>query len=335
MTIEALTSGKFENKSMRSRRRDPQVEISAQPQGSAKFMKQLLRWSAVLRRQFGERVQKVSLDIGAGCPHRQGLRGGGCIFCDERGGGSGAFIQGISLREQVRKGIAGAWKHYGTRSIILYFQSYSATNLPLERFASALQEARDAASAWGANVRAISVSTRPDLLPEPVLNYLEELAERCQIWLELGVQTTDPQGLRWLRRGHGLDSVEQALARLSKTRLRVCAHLIAGIPGEREDQLARSALWLAERGAHALKFHPLYVLRGTPLETLYAAGRFAPLSREKYVERLVKALRELPDGIVLQRLTAGVRPARLVAPKWILDKESLERQIAARFAARL
>lgn len=199
-------------------------------------MKQLLRWSAVLRRQFGERVQKVSLDIGAGCPHRRGLRDGGCIFCDERGGGSGAFIQGVSLREQVRKGIAGAWKHYGTRSIILYFQSYSATNLPLERFASALQEARDAASAWG---------------------------------------------------------------------------------------------------AHALKFHPLYVLRGTPLETLYAAGRFAPLSREKYVERLVKALRELPDGIVLQRLTAGVRPARLVAPKWILDKESLERQIIARFAARL
>ncbi|OON88175.1 TIGR01212 family radical SAM protein [Pyramidobacter sp. YE332] len=294
-------------------------------------MKHLLRWSAVLRRQFGERVQKVSLDIGAGCPHRQGLRGGGCIFCDERGGGSGAFIQGISLREQVRRGIAGAWKHYGTRSIILYFQSYSATNLPLERFASALNEARDAAAALGANVRAISVSTRPDLLPEPVLNYLQELAENCQIWLELGVQTTDPQGLRWLRRGHGLDVVEQALARLSKTRVQTCAHLIAGIPGEREDQLTRSALWLAERGVQALKFHPLYVLRGTPLETLYAAGRFEPLSRKGYVGRLVEALWKLPDGIVLQRLTAGVRPAQLVAPQWILDKESLERQIAARF----
>lgn len=294
-------------------------------------MKHLLRWSAVLRRQFGERVQKVSLDIGAGCPHRQGLRGGGCIFCDERGGGSGAFIQGISLREQVRKGIAGAWKHYGTRSIILYFQSYSATNLPLERFASALDEARDAAAALRANVRAISVSTRPDLLPEPVLNYLQELTENCQIWLELGVQTVDPRGLQWLRRGHGLDVVERALARLNKTRVQTCAHLIAGIPGEREDQLTRSALWLAERGVQALKFHPLHVLRRTPLEALYAAGRFEPLSREGYVERLVEALWELPDGIVLQRLTAGARPAQLVAPQWILDKESLERQIAARF----
>jgi len=294
-------------------------------------MKRLLRWSAVLRQEFGERVQKVSLDIGAGCPHRQGLCDGGCIFCDERGGGSGAFIQGISLREQVRKGTAGAWKHYGTRSIILYFQSYSATNLPLEQFASALNEARDAAAALGANVRAVSVSTRPDLLPEPVLNYLEELAENCRIWLELGVQTTDPKGLQWLRRGHGLDVVERALARLNRTRVQTCAHLIAGIPGEREDQLTRSALWLAERGVQALKFHPLYVLRGTPLETLYTAGQFKPLSREKYVERLVEALWKLPDGIVLQRLTAGARPAQLVAPGWVLDKESLERQIAARF----
>ena len=316
---------------MRSERPNPEKNDFSARQRSAKFMKQLLRWSAVLRRQFGERVQKVSLDIGAGCPHRQGLHGGGCIFCDERGGGSGAFIRGISLREQVRKGIAGAWKHYGTRSIILYFQSYSATNLPLERFAAALNEALDAAAALGANVRAISVSTRPDLLPEPVLDYLQELTELCQVWLELGVQTADPRGLQWLRRGHGLDVVERALARLGKTRVQVCAHLIAGIPGEFEDQLARSALWLTDRGVQALKFHPLCVLRGTALEELYRSGRFAPLSREEYVDRLVDALCRLPDGVVLQRLTAGVRPSRLVAPAWILEKEPLERAIAARF----
>ncbi len=285
----------------------------------------------MLRQQFGERVQKVALDTGAGCPHRRGLTEGGCVFCDERGGGSGAFLKGISVRDQVKKGVEGALRHYRARSIILYFQSYSATNQPLEVFRAHLEEALNAAEEFGAKVRAVSVSTRPDLLPQNVLDYLEDLAPRYETWVELGVQTTDPAGLKWLRRGHGTDAVEDALARLRETNLKTCAHLIAGIPGERQDQLTESALWLAGRGVHALKFHPLHVLRGTPLETLYTAGHFVPLSREDYVSRVVKALCALPDGIILQRLTAGARPAQLVAPSWILEKESIEREISRRF----
>lgn len=298
-------------------------------------MKKLLRWSQVLRETYGERVQKVALDTGAGCPHRHGLTRGGCIFCDENGGGSGAFLRGISLEDQVKKGVQGAWRHYGARSVILYFQSYSATFQPLEQFQRHLKTAVETARGLGACVRGISVSTRPDLLPQGALDVLNVLAERYETWVELGVQTVDPAGLKWLRRGHGLEDVEKALRRLSPTPLKVCAHLIAGIPGEAEDQLTQSALWLAARGVDALKFHPLYVTCRTELERLYRAGKFTPLTEEQYLRRLLDALLALPDGTIIQRLMAGVRPALLVAPQWILDKERLERKITTLFAQSL
>lgn len=298
-------------------------------------MKKILHWSQILRNQYGERVQKVALDIGAGCPNRTGLTQGGCIFCDERGGGSGAFIKKISLSEQIRKGVEGAQKHYKTKAIILYFQSYSATNLPIGEFAKACSEAFTIAKSLGAKVCGISVSTRPDLLPQNTLDYLCEIAEKTETWVELGVQTTDENGLKWLRRGHDLAAVENALSRLIRTNIKVCAHLIAGIPGEAEDQLTQSALWLAERGVDALKFHPLHVLRGTRLEEYYQNGSFVPLSRDAYLQKVVAALIAIPDGIIIQRLNAGVRPRYLTAPEWILDKERLEREIEERFSQAL
>jgi len=294
-------------------------------------MDKILRWSEALRNQFGERVQKVALDTGAGCPNRYGLTRGGCIFCDARGGGSGDYLRGIPLQEQIEKGLKGAQKHYKTKSVILYFQSYSATNVPLAQFSHFCEDAIEYARCLGARVCGFSVSTRPDLLPQPVLDYLSSWSQKLEVWVELGVQTTDPAGLRWLRRGHGIAEIEDALCRLRKTNVKICAHLIAGIPGECEDQLVQSAMWLASRGVHALKFHPLYVLRGTRLEQLYVQGQFRPLEKEQYCQKLIATLKALPEGIIIQRLHAGVRPAHLVAPKWVLDKESLEREIMRRF----
>lgn len=296
-------------------------------------MKTILRWSSVLRQQFGERVQKVTLDIGAGCPNRDGLTSGGCIFCDERGGGDGSFLKGVPLKEQIARGVRGAQKHYKTRSVILYFQSYSATNLPLERFCTALEEALKCAQDLGARVCGIAVGTRPDLLPQSVLDYLDHCSKQYQVWFELGVQTIDEQGLAWLNRRHGLDAVEDAVKRLAQTRLRVCAHLISGLPNEDDEQLKRSALWLVSHGFHALKFHPLHVLKGTVLEKYYEAGQFVPLTKEQYLNRLILALAALPENVIIQRLCAGARPPRLVAPSWVLDKESFEREADKRLAA--
>lgn len=296
-------------------------------------MQQLLHWSSVLRQRYGERVQKVTLDVGAGCPNRVGLRSGGCIFCDERGGGSGAFLAEENIEAQVKKGVNGALNHYRAHSVMIYFQSYSATYLPLLAFETACERALRAAVDCGAHPVGLCVGTRPDLVPTPVLDYLQSLNERLEVWLELGVQTIDERALIWMKRGHGLSAVEDAFNRLRGRGIRTCAHLISGLPGENPHQLRESALWLASRGVNAIKFHPLHVLRGTELERLFLAGQFLPIDRETYLIRLLESLLALPDGIILQRLTAGVRPSVLVAPLWVLEKEPFEREITKRFQA--
>lgn len=291
------------------------------------------KWSSLLKEEFGSRVHKISLDLGAGCPHRKNLREGGCIFCDFRGGGSGALLRGVSLEEQVRRGAAIAINRFKAKKGILYFQSYSASNLPLpylkERIEHALEEASRHLPIVG-----IALGTRPDLVPEEFLLLLKEFLDReLAVWLELGVQTTQEEGLLFLRRGHTMKAVEEALKRASTIpSLRLCAHLIAGIPGEPANQLLRSARWLLARKVSSFKFHPLHVLRDTPLEEIYRQGDFTPLSLEEYSQRVTEVLRECP-GIVVQRLTADAHAPYLVAPLWMEDKNQVLRSIEANLEA--
>ncbi len=293
------------------------------------------RWSSYLKRRFGGRVQKVALDTGAGCPNRRGLTEGGCIFCDALGGGSGAFLQGLSLKEQVYRGIRSVWRKYKTDRIMLYFQGYSATNVSLGAFRSVLEEALTAGQAH-ARVVGLAVGTRPDLVPEAVLDFLRDLELRrgLEVWLELGIQSTHEESLVWLRRGHDMGVVRRALETACERRLRICCHLISGIPGEPARQLAESARTLVDWGARSLKFHPLHVLSGTPLEQLYAEGRFKPIAMEEYLEEVVLALRSVPAETVIQRLSADAFPPRLVAPGWVSRKhvfqDTLERVLEER-----
>ncbi|EFC91437.1 Radical SAM domain protein [Dethiosulfovibrio peptidovorans DSM 11002] len=293
------------------------------------------KWSADLRRRFGYRVQKISLDIGSGCPNRNGLGEGGCVFCDSSGGGNGAWMRGESLELQVRKGMKSAVEHYKAKGCILYFQSYSSTYGPLDRLKEAIEKARVEASrhlpVWG-----LAVGTRPDLVSGEVVSYLSSLCRSdFEVWLELGVQTTDEDGLKWLRRGHDLTCVEDTLDRCLGESFSVSAHLIAGIPGEREDQLLRSARWLLDRGITGLKFHPLYVLRDTPLEDLYMNGLFEPLSMDRYVSKVAEVLALEGSRFVVQRLTADVWGGRLVAPSWLADKNGVMAAIDEKVRSRL
>ena len=293
------------------------------------------KWSADLRRRFGDRVQKISLDIGSGCPNRNGLGEGGCIFCDSSGGGNGAWMRGESLELQVRKGMKSAVEHYKAKGCILYFQSYSSTYGPLGRLKEAIERAQAEATRH-LPVLGLAVGTRPDIVSDEVVSYLSSLCRSdFEVWLELGVQTTDENGLRWLRRGHDLACVEDTLNRCLDEPFSVSAHLIAGIPGERDDQLLRSARWLLDRGVTGLKFHPLYVLRCTPLEDLYMSGRFEPLSMDRYVSKVAEVLALEGSRFVVQRLTADVWGGRLVAPSWLADKNGVMAAIDENVRSRL
>lgn len=284
--------------------------------------KELFRsWSKVLKERWGKRVQKISLDMGAGCPHRDGLKTGGCIFCDYLGGGSGASLRGETLQEQIEKGFKVLAKRYKTDMAILYFQSYSSTNMPLDKLEDAILLAIETGMKLG-QVKGLSVGARPDQIPKEFLDFLASLeGSDMEIWLELGVQTIDPAGLKWLNRGHGFEAVKRSLELIRNyEQIQLCAHLIAGIPGENPKQLAISAKWLCENGAKGLKFHPLHVLKNTPLEQLYINQTYIPLSMEAYIEKVAEALRYISPETIIQRLTADASSDRLVAPKWISQK---------------
>jgi len=286
-----------------------------------------LKWSTLLKEQFGGRVQKISLDIGAGCPHRDGLEKGGCIFCDFRGGGSGAWLEHKDLVLQIEQGIQVARRKYKAEKVILYFQSYTSTNLPLNVLQKRIHESLSLASG-SIEVVGISLGTRPDMVPDDFLDLLVDLdSQGLQVWLELGVQTTDPYGLIWLNRGHGIDEVEECLSRCSGLPINICAHLIAGVKNEKMSQLRDSSLWLVKRGVKALKFHPLHVLKGTVLENMYLAGEYTPLTMEEYAQRVSMALKAVPQDMIIQRLSADAAKQWLIAPEWIIRKSEVIREI--------
>nr|WP_321503798.1 TIGR01212 family radical SAM protein [uncultured Dethiosulfovibrio sp.] len=272
----------------------------------------------------------MCLDTGSGCPNRESLTSGGCVFCDSSGGGTGAWLRGESLEDQIARGMKSALGHYKAKACILYFQSYSATYGSPDRFIEAVERATVAARRF-VPVVGLSVGTRPDLVHPWVVDYLTSLVRPdFQVWLELGVQTTDEKGLLWLRRGHDLKAVEDCLERCQESPFFLCAHLIAGIPGERDDQLLRSARWLLDRGVSGLKFHPLYVLKDTPLEELYRQGDFEPLSMEDYASKVAEVIDLEGSRFVVQRIAADVRGERLIAPKWIEEKNRVIAEIEGR-----
>jgi len=278
-------------------------------------------WSSWLKNRWGVPVRKIPLDTGSGCPNRKGLFEGGCIFCDQKGGGTGAFLSGESLESQVNKGLERIRRSNPAGMAILYLQSYSSTNTAADQFRKLAGEILCLSEVQG-KVAGIAVGARPDQLPDEILDFLESLSiERgIDVWLEIGVQTMDGEGLKWLGRGHGKEEIIDSFSRSAGRNIFTCAHLISGIPGEKEGQLAESSLALAMIGVDAVKFHPLYVLKGTRLETLYRAGDFEPLLIGDYVREVVKAIRVLPGKTIIQRISADASPPELVAPSWITEK---------------
>ena len=285
-------------------------------------------WSAVLRERHGGPVRKLALDTGAGCPHRNDLASGGCLYCDERGGGDGAALLGLSLPEQVRQKARSLKRRFPSPRVFLYFQSYSCTQDPPEILEAKVRQARETAREEGLSVLGLAFGVRPDQIPAPFLETATRWGdEGLEVWIEVGVQTLEEDQLVWLRRGHGAGAAEDAARTLRGRGLFLCAHLIGGIPGDDPERLARDASTLARWGFHALKLHPLHVLRGAALEDLYRRGLFTPVPEEVYRDQVVRALATLPETTILQRLTADAPPDRLIAPAWMGDKAGTLRRL--------
>lgn len=283
-----------------------------------------------LREEFGEKVFKVSLDAGFTCPNRDGSLGwGGCVYCSARGSGDFAGQAEKSIHEQfveIKEVMSRKWPN---AKYLAYFQAYTNTYAPIERLREVYEQALQEEGVVG-----ISIATRPDCLPEDVLDYLEELNQRTYLWVELGLQSIHDQTMEWVGRGHTYSDFLKGLEKLQQRKIRVCAHMILGLPGETIEDMMVSAQAIAELPLQGVKLHLLHVLRGTPLAKLYEREPFPLLSQEEYVTLISDILEILPPQMILHRLTGDAPRRDLIAPLWSLKKwevlNAIDRELEGR-----
>jgi len=268
------------------------------------------------RNIFGCRVQKIALDAGLTCPNRDGtLSTGGCIYCNERGSGTGAYEQGLSITEQLLRGKEFLRRRYKAEKFIAYFQSFTNTYGPYERLKALWEEALAVEDIVG-----LSIGTRPDCIDEPILGLLEGYAGDRLVWIEYGLQSVHEETLKFINRGHGVDAFQKAVEATRHRGIRICTHVILGLPLEGRDHMLATARAVAAAGIDGIKIHLLYVIRGTRMEELYLSGTYRCLEQEEYANLVCDFLELLPPGMVIQRLTGDPHPGELVAPEWSLRK---------------
>ncbi|HEV3258142.1 MAG TPA: TIGR01212 family radical SAM protein [Gemmataceae bacterium] len=287
-------------------------------------------FSGFLRERFGTRVYRVTIDAGFTCPNVDGsVAVGGCVYCDNRSFSPNRRLPRTGVREQVRRGVAILQERYGADRFLAYFQAATNTYAPPEKLRRLYDEALDHPQIVG-----LAIGTRPDCVPDPVLDLVDGYARERYVCLELGLQSIHDRSLDWMNRGHHHDAFVDAVRRCQGRGLDLCAHVILGLPGETHADMLATAEALAGLPVQAVKIHNLHVVRDTPLECMYRAGEVRMLERDEYVQVVCDFLERLPPAMVIQRLSGDAPPDYLVAPQWCLDKPGLLRAIHAELQRR-
>lgn len=280
-------------------------------------------FNTYLRNIFGCRVQKITVDAGLTCPNRDGtISTGGCIYCNIRGSGTGAHARGLSVTQQLINGKNTLSKRYKAKKFIAYFQSFSNTYAPLPALQDLYAEALGVDDVVG-----LSIGTRPDCVDDAVLDLLQDYAKRYLIWIEYGLQSASDATLAFINRGHDVQCFKDAVKKTRNRNIKICAHVILGLPHETRQDMLHTAKTLAALGIDGVKLHLLYVVKGNPLETLYRRGDFECLQQDAYVDLVCDFLERIPCEMVVQRLTGDPHPGELVAPAWALKKTEILEQI--------
>ena len=296
-------------------------------------MPQVKRYNAFsheLKRVFGCKVQRISIDAGFSCPNRDGtLDTKGCIYCGGHGSGSFGILRDLGVAAQLEDGKEVMRRKYRAHKFIAYFQAYSNTYAPVEVLRTLFDEALDVSEIVG-----IIIATRPDCLPDEVLDYLAKLSERTYLWLELGLQTSSDSSLKFINRHHDHACSVSAIERAKSRGLRVCAHIILGLPDETREEMLAMAGELNRLGVDGVKLHLLHVMKGTRLAEMYLQGGVELLDRDSYAGLVCDVLERLDPKILIHRLTGDGGHDNLLAPLWSLKKFEILNLIDAELARR-
>lgn len=292
-------------------------------------MKRLYTFKDELTAQFGCRVQRVALDAGFTCPNRDGSLGvGGCAFCGERGSAATGTLSGHALVDQIAHSKEYLRTKFRAEKFLAYFQAYTNTYAPIEELEMLYRSALSDPDIVG-----MLVGTRPDCLPEEVVALLQSMAKQTYLWVELGMQSMHDQTLLRINRGHTHAITVSAIDRLQQAGIRVCLHLILGLPGESHDMMMQSVREVTRLGVAGVKLHHLHVTRGSQFEKDYLAGELNLMDRETYVSTVVDAIELLDPSIVVHRVMGDGRKD-LIAPDWSRRKLEVLNMIEAELIRR-
>lgn len=268
-----------------------------------------------LKKIFGEKTIKLSIDGNFTCPNRDGTIGyGGCIFCSERG--SGDFTErGKTITEQIVEQKQFMSKKWKSTTYIAYFQNYTNTYDTVDNLRKKFYQALSCE-----NIKGIAIATRPDCVNDEIADLLEELNQKTFLWLELGLQSIYNKTGEFIRRGYSLEQFDKAVEILKKKNIKTVVHLIMGLPGESTSQMLNSVKYISNLNIWGVKIHMLHIIKNTDLAKYYEKNPYKILSQEEYVELICDSLELLHKDIVVHRLTGDGKKSDLIEPKWTLHK---------------
>jgi radical SAM protein (TIGR01212 family) len=283
-----------------------------------------------LRKQFGQRVQKVSVDAGFTCPNVDGtVAVGGCTFCDNRSFSPSRRLPRQSISGQIDEGIRRLKRRYDCDRFFAYFQPATNTYAPVDRLRRVYEEALAHPKVVG-----LAIGTRPDCVPDDVLELLTEIAGRTRLSVEYGMQTMHDRSLAWMNRGHGHAAFVDAMERSRGRGFEICAHVMLGLPGESPDDMRATARELARLRPDAVKIHNLYAVKRTPLADQVARGEVTLMERSDYVAAVVDFLELLPPSAVIERISGDAPGSYFIGPAWCLDKPAVRAAMEEEFVRR-
>ena len=283
-----------------------------------------------LKKRFHEKVYRLALNGGMTCPNRDGhISTGGCIFCSAGGSGDFAAPAALSISEQIAVGQQLLSKKRPVHKYIAYFQAFTNTYGPLEHLRSIFTEA-----VQHPEIEVLAIATRPDCLPEEVVELLSELNQIKPVWIELGLQTMHEDTARFIRRGYPLPVFEDAVKRLRLHGIEVITHVILGLPGEDHKRMLQTVTYLNSQDIQGIKLQLLHILKGTDLADIYQHDPFPVFTLEEYVSTVVDCVEVLRPDMVIHRLTGDGPKDLLIAPLWSSAKRHVLNSIHREFRIR-
>jgi len=277
-----------------------------------------------LKNTFSRKIYKLTLSGGMTCPNRDGTCGtGGCIFCGDDGSGAFAEDSRLSITDQLERAKQRVAKKAINAKYIAYFQSFTNTYAEVSYLRQIFLEAIKSEE-----VVALSIATRPDCLPDKVLDLLTELQKIKPVFVELGLQTIHEKTAQYIRRGYALQCFDTAVKNLKSIGVNVVIHVILGLPSETKEMMLETVRYVGKSGADGIKLQLLHVLRETDLAVDFENGLFKTLTFEEYADILLSCIEILPTHMVIHRLTGDGAKDRLITPLWGTDKKRVLNDIS-------